>query len=134
MKPVSGLEIELALFGSSLLLGAGLFAVYDVIRILRRIFPHGIVWISLEDLCYWIVASIFFFLRLCQVNNGMIRAYILLGMALGALGYYNLLSRYVMRWLAKMILLVKKQLKKWSKVITIKIEKRKKSHGTEEEE
>lgn len=134
MQPVSGLEMELELFGSSLLLGAGLLVIYDAIRILRRIFPHGVIWISLEDFVYWTAASIFFFLRLCKVNNGIVRGYILLAMALGALIYYRLLSRFLMGWLTKMIVLVKKQLKKWHKAATIKRDEWKKSHGAEEKE
>ena len=49
------------------------FAAYDGIRVVRRIFPHGIFMISLEDLVYWLVISFCFFLHLCQVNNGKIR-------------------------------------------------------------
>ena len=51
------------------------FAAYDGIRVVRRIFPHGIFMISLEDLVYWLVISFCFFLHLCQVNNGKIRGY-----------------------------------------------------------
>ena len=123
MQPVSGLEIELALFLRSLLLGAGLLAVYDGIRIFRRFFSHGMLWISLEDAVYWTAAAIFFFLQLCEVNNGIIRGYILLGMALGAWIYYCLLSRFVMRRLSKVIMRAKKRLKKVRKAATIKISK-----------
>lgn len=132
MQPVSGLEIELALFLRSLLLGAGLLAVYDGIRIFRRFFSHGMLWISLEDAVYWTAAAIFFFLQLCEVNNGIIRGYILLGMALGAWIYYCLLSRLVMRRLSKVIMRAKKRLKKVRKAATIKISKWKKSGRTEE--
>lgn len=132
MQPVSGLEIELALFLRSLLLGAGLLAVYDGIRIFRRFFSHGMLWISLEDAVYWTAAAILFFLQLCEVNNGIIRGYILLGMALGAWIYYCLLSRFVMRRLSKVIMRAKKRLKKVRKAATIKISKWKKSGRTEE--
>lgn len=134
MQPVSGLEIELALFGSSLLLGAGLLAVYDVIRILRRIFIHGVIWVSIEDFEYWAAAAIFFFLRLCKVNNGIVRVYILLAMALGAFVYYSLLSRHLMRWLTKIVMIAKKRLKKWLKEAKIKKSTWIRSHGTEEKE
>lgn len=134
MQPVSGLEIELVLFGSSILLGAGLLAVYDVIRILRRIFPHGVIWVSIEDFAYWAAASIFFFLRLCKINNGIVRVYILLAMALGAFVYYSLLSRHLMRWLTKIVMIAKKRLKKWLKEAKIKKDTWIRSHGTEEKE
>lgn len=65
------------------------FAAYDGIRVVRRIFPHGIFMISLEDLVYWLVISLCFFLHLTQVNNGKIRGYVLLGSLLGAWIYYS---------------------------------------------
>ena len=61
------------------LFGMIAFAAYDGIRVVRRIFPHGIFMISLEELVYWMGISLCFFLHLCQVNNGKIRGYVLLG-------------------------------------------------------
>ena len=37
MQPVSGLEVEVMLFVQAILAGAGLFLVYDVLRVNRRI-------------------------------------------------------------------------------------------------
>ena len=107
----------------SVLVGAVLFVVYDLIRILRRLFPHGIIWISLEDLIYWSIAGIWFFLRLCQVNDGIVRGYILFGMALGAWMYYRLCSRFLMKRITKMVTLLKKRLKKIWKLTTIQIDR-----------
>lgn len=134
MQPVAGLWIQLGLFLQSVLLGAAMFLLYDMIRMLRRIFLHGIIWISIEDFFYWLVVGVYFFLRLCQVNDGIIRAYILLGMALGAWIYYMLFSRYFVRWLTKIILRIKKRLKKWCKLVTIKIKRLKRPKKEKESE
>ena len=83
MKPVSGLELELALLGKAFLSGILLTVFYDVIRVIRRMIPHGIVWISLEDFVYGIVAGSWLFLKVCQVNDGIIRFYMILGIAAG---------------------------------------------------
>ena len=123
MAPVQGLGRELELLGQSLLYGMGLLAGYDVLRIFRRLFPHGILWISAEDIFYWLLAGGFFFLKLCQANNGIIRGYILLGILLGAWSYYYFCSRRMMRILTKAVIRVKKQLKKWHNMITMKTEK-----------
>jgi len=123
MQPVSGLEIELGLFGQSVLQGILFLVVYDLIRIVRRVFPHGILWISFEDFFFWTAAGVWFFLRLCQENNGIIRGYILLGIALGAWVYYRLCSRPLMHRLEKIINLIKNRLKKHKKAATIKIER-----------
>ncbi|MCI7323516.1 MAG: spore cortex biosynthesis protein YabQ [Lachnospiraceae bacterium] len=134
MKPVSGLGTELALFGKAVLWGTVMFVVYDILRVFRRIFPHGIVWISMEDLIYWIAASVFFFLRLCRDNDGIIRFYILLGLVAGAWAYDRLVSRRLMRWLTKIILSIKKQLKKIRKKVKMKLRVRKEPRNTEEKE
>lgn len=131
MHPVAGLWLQLGLFGQSVILGAAMFLLYDLIRMFRRIFLHGIIWVSVEDFFYWLVVGSYFFLRLCQVNDGIIRAYILLGMVLGAWLYYRICSRYFVRWFTKIILRVKKRLKKWYKLVTIKIKKLRKQEEKE---
>ena len=93
------------------LFGMIAFAAYDGIRVVRRIFPHGIFMISLEDLVYWLVISLCFFLHLCQVNNGKIRGYVLLGSLLGAWIYYSFCSRFVMRYLTEKIHYLKKRMR-----------------------
>ena len=45
----------------SVLLGMAVTLVYDFLRIFRRVFPHGIFWISIEDLIYWCVVAGSFF-------------------------------------------------------------------------
>lgn len=131
MHPVAGLWLQLGLFGQSVILGAAMFLLYDLIRMFRRIFLHGIIWVSVEDFFYWLVVGSYFFLRLCQVNDGIIRAYILLGMALGAWLYYRICSRYFVRLFSKIILRIKKRLKKWYKLVTIKIKKLRKPEEKE---
>lgn len=123
MQPVSGLEIEVGMFGQSVLMGILFLVAYDVIRIIRRVFRHGIIWVSIEDFLYWLVVGIWFFLHMCQVNNGIIRGYVLLGIVLGAWMYYRLCSRPLMRCLEKIIISIKKRLKKVRQVVTIRIEK-----------
>ena len=131
MKPVSGLETELFLFGRSVLLGAVMFVVYDLLRVLRRIFPRGIFWVSIEDLLYWVAAALYFFLQLCRENNGIIRGYILLGIILGALCYDRMISRFLMEWMTKSVISAKKRLKKLYKKVTMKLKIKRIPWGTE---
>ncbi len=134
MNVVAGLEVQLGLFFQSVLLGAVMVFLYDLLRIIRRVFLHGIIWISVEDFFYWLTVSVYFFLRLCQVNDGIIRAFIVLGMVFGAWVYYLLCSRHFMRWFSRMIFQVKKQLKKWCKLVTIRVKKLKRPKKSEESE
>lgn len=86
---------EAQLFGISLLAGAGLFLLYDILRIIRRILPHGTVAVGIEDFFYWLVCTGVVFVMLYRENDGMVRGFALLGMAVGTVLYYLLLSRYV---------------------------------------
>lgn len=129
MELFSAIPAELAMLREALLMGAGMFALYDLIRILRRLIPHGIFWISLEDLVYGVAAALWFFLRVCKVNSGIIRFYVILAMGAGALAYYLVLGRPLMSHISILILRLKKGLKKIRKTITIKLIKLKKQNG-----
>lgn len=88
---------EALFLGVSILLGAGLFVVYDILRIFRRLVPHGNIWIGVEDFLYWITCTMAVFVMLYQENDGMVRGFALGGVVLGMLLYYMLLSRYVIK-------------------------------------
>lgn len=135
MKPVAGLELELALLGQALLAGAVICLIYDAIRVIRRILPHGIFWISVEDLLFGFMTGGWLFLKVCQVNDGIIRGYMILGIGAGALLYRVSVGWLFMRGLTKCILVVKKRLKSVTKAVTIRLEKRfEKLHRNQETE
>ena len=88
---------ELLFLGSSVLVGMGLFFLYDILRIFRRILPHGNIWIGVEDFLYWIIFTGVVFVLLYRENDGMVRGFSIGGIVLGMLLYYLLLSRFVIR-------------------------------------
>ena len=110
---------ELLIFKDAFLLGVAMVIVYDCLRLFRRILPHGIIWISVEDFLYWLVSGIMIFLLLYYRNDGAMRLYILLGIACGALIYYFTLGRILFRLLSDNIQKMKKRLKKVYKAFTI---------------
>lgn len=120
---------ELQLLGAACLVGAGMTAVYDVLRIFRRILRHGIIWVSIEDCLYWIAFAIVEFVLLYQENNGVLRGYIFGGTAVGAILYHFLISRHLMRFVSFVITQVKKRLKIIYKAVIMKITK-KQNRGT----
>lgn len=81
----------------SVLLGAALFFLYDILRIFRRIVPHGNFWIGAEDFVYWLICTAAVFVMLYRENDGMVRGFVLGGVAVGMAAYYLLLSRIVIR-------------------------------------
>lgn len=88
---------EAIFLGISVLLGMGLFFLYDILRIFRRVVPHGAVWIGIEDFVYWLICTGAVFVMLYQGNDGMVRGFSLGGVAAGMLLYYFLFSGFVIK-------------------------------------
>ncbi len=88
---------EAAVLGTSVLVGAVLFLLYDLLRIFRRVVPHGTVWIGAEDFLYWLICTGAVFVMLYQENEGMVRGFALGGVVVGMMLYYLLFSRLVIR-------------------------------------
>ncbi len=88
---------EAAFLGTSILLGAILFLLYDVLRIFRRILPHGTYMIGLEDFIYWLICTAAVFVLIYRENDGMVRGFAFGGLLIGTLLYYLTLSRFIVK-------------------------------------
>lgn len=120
----AGIAVELHHLAAALLYGAGAAAVYDLLRVFRRILPRGVVCVSLEDVLYWAVVCMGTFAFFVLVNSGQIRAYLAGGIASGALLYHWLIGKWIVEGVSKLVRLVKKELKKHGKAVTIKWKRR----------
>lgn len=74
---------ETQLFLWSLLLGAGLSVLYDVLRVLRLETHHRNAVICIEDILYFLVCSVITFGFLLKDNCGEVRGYVLIGELIG---------------------------------------------------
>ena len=85
--------------------GVGLLLMfsYDVLRIFRQIINHGTFSLSLEDVIYWLACSIVVFVMLYRENDGLLRWFVLAGIALGMLVETQFLSRYIVRLVSSVI-------------------------------
>ena len=80
-------ELQFLLY--AILFGAFLTSVYDIFRILRRVFQHSNILISLEDLIFWIFCAVSVFYLLNSQSDGKLRWFSAAGAALG-MGFYHL--------------------------------------------
>lgn len=90
--------------------GAGLFFLYDWFCVFRRVKPHQLAAIAIEDILYWVIWTVVVFYLLNQIDNGMLRGFSLGGIGLGMTAYYFLLSRwfiaasvFILRGIAKLL-------------------------------
>ncbi len=86
--------------------------VYDLLRIFRRVIPHKAIFVSIEDLLFWVYCSITVFLLLYREGNGTLRWFAVAGALVGMLLYKKLFSgllvNYLSKFLQKLLLIVKK--------------------------
>ena len=88
---------QVQLFGQAVLFGCCMLLVYDLIRIFRRVAAHGVVWIAVEDMFFWVISAFVLFQFLYQENDGKVRGFVILGMFLGMLLYGKSFSGIVVR-------------------------------------
>lgn len=124
------ITVELEFFLISILWGLILMLVYDALRILRRLIKHDEFFLAVEDLIYWVAASLFIFAMLFKVNNGIIRGFSIMGMAIGMLLYHTLLSDMIVnsvtrfiKLLLRPISLAVKKIKQFIMFVSIRIKK-----------
>lgn len=85
------------LFGTAVLLGAGLLFLYDFLRIFRRILKHNTAGIAVEDIVFWLFCALGMFGFMYRYNEGVIRGFLVFGAAVGMILYSVFISRYVVR-------------------------------------
>lgn len=130
--------VEAHFYLSSFLWGMILVALYDVLRIFRRIIPHGLLWIGLEDLLFWTGGAVLIFQMIFENNNGTIRIPGIIITVVGMTAYHYIISNPFINFLNRWIILpvkkfigflwrgLKKALKK-VKIFLQKLNKREKN-------
>ena len=97
------ISVELYFFLTSILWGGIVLLAYDVLRILRRLIKHDTFFIAIEDLIFWVIASLFIFAMIYHRNNGIIRGFSVMGMLLGGILYHFSVSELLVNLIAKLI-------------------------------
>ena len=121
------------------LLGVEITFLYDILRILRRVFAHGTGMVSLEDIAFWIYCAGKVFLLMFRESNGNLRWFAVLGAVLGMYLYHRTLSPLMVKYVSGFLNMllnpihkalrisvrwVKKKLTRLRKMLKIFIERR----------
>jgi len=80
-----GIILELYFFVRALFLGVLLALCYDLIRLFRRLIPHGKAAVAGEDAAYWLACGILIFRMMYEVNSGAIRGFAIAAIVIGML-------------------------------------------------
>lgn len=100
---MSDIFLELRFFGICLICGIILMFMYDIIRIFRRIISHNNLFISIEDIIFWIISAFIIFIVMYFQNNGIIRSFSIIAMILGMILYNKTISNYFVKYISFII-------------------------------
>ena len=86
-----GIEKEAMIFLYACLTGIVLFFTYQIVYWFRKIVPHSMLMIYIEDILFWVSASVYLYRQMYQAAFGNIRWFFVLGVISGALLSYGLI-------------------------------------------
>ena len=84
----------------ALYMGIFITFIYDILRIFRRVLPHGKFAVSVEDILFWIYCAARVFLLMHHESNGTLRWFAVLGALVGMLLYKKLVSGFFVKWVS----------------------------------
>jgi len=73
--------------------GAGVGMLFDIFRVWRRIVRPGRVSTGVSDIVFWAAVGAGVFSVIYNVNSGELRGFEFIGLLIGALAYFLMLSR-----------------------------------------
>ena len=94
------------------ILGIYFAFVYDCFRIFRRLIPHNVWFLSLEDIMYWIYLAAEVFILMYRESNGKLRWFAVLGAFCGIFLYTKLFGRYYVHFVSGMLEKIRKRLQR----------------------
>lgn len=101
--------VDLGYFLWSLVLGAVLALLYDVLRSGRRLVPGSVLRVNLEDVFFVLFAGVLFFFIAYDKNGGCLRIQGFLGTGIGIFGYYVVFRDRMVRgmvWVSQLVMQV----------------------------
>ena len=99
--------VDLGYFLWSLVLGASLALLYDMLRSGRRLVPGSVIRVNLEDVFFVLLAGVLFFLIAYDKNGGCLRVQGFLGTGIGIFGYYVVFRDRMVRvmvWFSQLVI------------------------------
>ncbi len=91
---------QLYIFAISIICGAIVALIYDILRAKRKNFRTGAIMVHIEDFIFWIIASLILFVVAFNINDGDLRGFIFIGFITGIVLYMALLSKFILKALS----------------------------------
>lgn len=88
--------------------GIFLSIIFDIFRILRRTIKTSDFFTNIEDILFGIITGIIILVSIFLFNNGELRLYIFIGIAIGIIFYMLFISKYFIKINVEIINFIKK--------------------------
>ncbi len=87
----------------SVFIGMIIMALYDVLRLFRRVVRHKRFLRDFEDFIFWIIGGFIVFSLVYSRSDGNIRWFIIVGVSFGAYIYYISFGCFLVKYIAKYV-------------------------------
>jgi len=87
---------QVIVFLTTAISGMVIALVYDLFRIFRKTVRTGSLVTFVQDILYWLIASVIMFVTIYYSNDGELRGFLFLGAFLGVIIYALLFSKVIM--------------------------------------
>ncbi len=87
---------QVLVFLSTAICGMVIAFVYDIFRIFRKAVRTGSLVTFVQDILYWLIASVIMFITIYHSNDGELRGFLFFGAFLGVILYALMFSRVIM--------------------------------------
>ena len=104
---------QLYIFLIYIVLGIVIGIIFDIFRILRKLFKTPDLITYLEDIIFWIIAGLLLIFVIFKFSSGEIRIYNIIGLVIGSIFYIIVISKYFININVKIILVLKNIVKKF---------------------
>ena len=91
-----------------ILTGIVIGILFDIFRILRKSFKTADFITYLEDIIFWILTGCIMLFSIFIFNDGEIRSYVFIGIAIGIISYMLIISRFFVKISVSIIKFIKK--------------------------
>lgn len=99
---------QIEYFMSTIIAGFIVGIMFDIYRVFRGINPPNKIIAAISDILFWILQSLIVFVFLIVTNNGDLRYYTIIGILIGLIFYFKIMSRLIQVILIRIIMFASK--------------------------
>ena len=112
-NPVS----ELWIFFGFFICGSVCGMVFDVFRAFRKNFKLSDAWVIVTDALFWLITTPICAFCVFYLNDGMLRAFVVMSFFIGVILYFLCISRVVFKVFLKIITIISQIIKLFLKIL-----------------